>query len=311
MSASVSIVIPVWNAEATLAQCLESVLVDDGPEPVEVIAVDNGSRDGSAAILERFASRIRVVSEPRPGAAAARNRGIDAATGQWIAFIDADCVAWPGWRARLVEARERSGAAIVGGRIEAHEPHSGVARFATTVMDHARALGETPPGLITANCLIDGTLLGRLGGFDPGLARGQDVDLAYRAYFHHGARFAYADDAVVGHINPETLAALFRKGLQHGDAMAAILGKHGDRFGYVPADLARERRAMRQICSCVARCLARQPFRDGGPPSYHLYEAVFRLGRQVAKARAERHHPSDVFSIGRPHQSAPKSANIE
>ncbi|PTQ74991.1 glycosyltransferase family 2 protein [Celeribacter persicus] len=89
----ISIVIPVHNAERYLSDCLESVVAQT-LEHFEICAVDDGSTDRSRAILEHWARRdprIRYDCLPqRSGAAAARNRGIDMASGDYIAFLDAD-----------------------------------------------------------------------------------------------------------------------------------------------------------------------------------------------------------------------------
>jgi glycosyltransferase involved in cell wall biosynthesis len=92
MSAKVSVVVPVYNMELHLEKCLESLLTQTMSD-IEVIAVDDGSVDDSASILARYAkrdSRIRLVDQPNSGLAAARNRGIHAASGEFIGFVDSD-----------------------------------------------------------------------------------------------------------------------------------------------------------------------------------------------------------------------------
>ena len=88
----VSVVVPARNAAATLERCLRSLLDLDYPrDRFEIIVADNGSTDGSRSILDRFGGQVRVVEQPRPGPAAARNAGIRAAEGTVIALTDADC----------------------------------------------------------------------------------------------------------------------------------------------------------------------------------------------------------------------------
>ena len=87
-----SVIIPVYNAEKYLRGCMDSVLSQTLRE-LELICVDDGSTDGSAAILEEYAekdSRVRVLRQENKGAGAARNLGIGAARGEYVAFIDAD-----------------------------------------------------------------------------------------------------------------------------------------------------------------------------------------------------------------------------
>jgi glycosyltransferase involved in cell wall biosynthesis len=87
----VSIVIPVFNNAATIARAIASVLAQrfDGGK-IEVIVVNDGSTDGSAEILRGFGDRVRVIDQPNRGAAAARNAGVAAAYGEYLAFLDAD-----------------------------------------------------------------------------------------------------------------------------------------------------------------------------------------------------------------------------
>lgn len=115
----VSIIIPVYNAEKWLADCLQSAL-DQSVADIEVIAVDDGSTDGSLAILRAFADkdpRLKLlVNEQNCGQAATRNRGIDSSTGRWLAFLDNDDRLAPEFCRVLLAEAESSGADIVKGR---------------------------------------------------------------------------------------------------------------------------------------------------------------------------------------------------
>lgn len=89
-----SIIIPVYNAETYLAACLDSCLAQRFPSgDYEILCVNDGSTDGSAEILERYAGedpRIQVITRPNGGVSAARNVGLEAARGEYIWFVDAD-----------------------------------------------------------------------------------------------------------------------------------------------------------------------------------------------------------------------------
>jgi len=87
-----SFIIPVYNVEQYLAKCLDSILVDNAFTG-QVICVNDGSTDGSAAILEQYAKKypnVEVITQPNAGLSAARNAGIKAATGEYICFLDSD-----------------------------------------------------------------------------------------------------------------------------------------------------------------------------------------------------------------------------
>jgi glycosyltransferase involved in cell wall biosynthesis len=92
----VSVVIPAWNAAATLARALDSVAAQD-PRPGEVMVVDDGSTDATAAVAAAHPLSPRVLRQPRNGGeSVAMNAGVDAAAGEWIAFLDADDAWAPG-----------------------------------------------------------------------------------------------------------------------------------------------------------------------------------------------------------------------
>ena len=95
---TVSVVIPCYNREQILPRAIESA-VSQTVCPHEIVVVDDGSRDGSAKVARSFGDLVRVVEQPNAGAAAARNRGIEVATGDWIAFLDSD----DEWDARKLE----------------------------------------------------------------------------------------------------------------------------------------------------------------------------------------------------------------
>ena len=106
MEPKVSIIIPVYNVEPFLARCLDSV-VGQTLRGIEIICVDDGSPDRSIDILNRYAAqddRIRVISQENRGLGGARNRGFDAATGEFILFVDSDDWIDPAYCERLYEA---------------------------------------------------------------------------------------------------------------------------------------------------------------------------------------------------------------
>jgi len=98
----VSVIIPAFNAERYLRETLDSVLAQTWPA-CEVIVVDDGSTDSTPAILSEYAGRIRVLRQDNQGSATARNTAVSAASGAWIAFIDADDVWLPGKLTRQMQ----------------------------------------------------------------------------------------------------------------------------------------------------------------------------------------------------------------
>ncbi len=126
--AEISVVIPVYNTEAYLPACMESVL-SQRFQDLEVILIDDGSTDGSGALCERYAGmdpRVRVLHQENAGQSAARNRGVKAARAEWVCFIDSDDTVNPWLLSSFYAAVSETGAgAAVCGRVQGKEPPPG------------------------------------------------------------------------------------------------------------------------------------------------------------------------------------------
>jgi hypothetical protein len=117
----VSVLVPCWNAAASIGRALDSVLVDRDL-PLECVVVDDGSTDGTADVVRSIARRdprvVLVVSPANEGVSAARNRGLGVVRGTWLTFLDADDRLLPGGLAAMYDAATRTDAlAVVGQRI--------------------------------------------------------------------------------------------------------------------------------------------------------------------------------------------------
>lgn len=195
----VSVIIPARNAEATLPALLDALVALERPPGVEIelLLADDASGDGTAAIARAHAAGVRVLAGPTRGPAAARNAAAAVATGEVLAFTDADCAPTPGWLVAGLAAID-AGADVVQGAV--HPPpgvHVGPFDRTVQVGGHS-ALYET------ANLLVRRDLFDRLGGFESWLGTatakelGEDVWLGWRAV-RAGADVRFAADAVVHH----------------------------------------------------------------------------------------------------------------
>src|SRR5271154_6881945 len=94
----VSVIIPVYNGASTVARAIESVIAQTFTD-FEIIAIDNGSRDRSLEVLDQYSGRVKILKETKRGPSAARNTGVRASSGEYLAFLDADD--W--WRPTMLE----------------------------------------------------------------------------------------------------------------------------------------------------------------------------------------------------------------
>ena len=110
----ISVVVPVYNVEAYLPRCVDSLLGQDIAQPYEIILVDDGSRDRSGALCDEYRAahpeRIRVVHKPNGGLSSARNEGARQAAGEWVTFVDSDDYVSPGYLRVLYGLVEEFGA---------------------------------------------------------------------------------------------------------------------------------------------------------------------------------------------------------
>lgn len=195
--AEVSVVIPAYQASGDITVALDSVFAQRCPG-VDVLVVNDGSPDTAQleAVLAPYASRIRYIVQPNLGASAARNAGIRAARGQYVALLDADDRWEPEFLARQLEylaAHPACDLVYCDARISGDSPLAG-RRF----MERAPSKGDvTLVGLIEQRCnimlstvVVRRDVLVAAGLFDERLRRGQDFDLWLRL-LSRGARIHY------------------------------------------------------------------------------------------------------------------------
>jgi GT2 family glycosyltransferase len=208
---SISVIIPAYNAEATLGRCL-AALSDQTRSPDEIIVVDDGSTDGTADVASRYA--VRVIDQANAGPAAARNAGAQAARGDLLLFTDADCAPAPDWVERMAAAF--ADPTVVGAkgvyRTTQVEP---VARFVQIEYEdkYDRMRGQERVDFIdTYSAGYRRDLFLQAGGFDTTFptASVEDQEFSFRLA-QAGHRLVFVPDARVTHIHDRTLAEYARR----------------------------------------------------------------------------------------------------
>jgi GT2 family glycosyltransferase len=228
----VSIVVACYNGAETLRACLESLLHLDYPE-FEILVIDDGSTDGTPDITVGFPQVRTLRHRINLGLSTARNLGIRAATGEIVAFTDADCQVDRHWLRFLVAAISRDAVAGVGGPNLLPPDDSPVAAAVmaspggpTHVMLDDRT-AEHVPGCNMAfwKWALDG-----VDGFDPVFHRaGDDVDLCWRI-LKRGWRIGFAPAGFVWHHRRATVADYLRQQAGYGEAEALLVAKHPEHF---------------------------------------------------------------------------------
>lgn len=221
----VSVVIPTRNRCAWLLEAIEAVCAQAYAGGFDVIVVDDGSTDGTAAAVRQrvWPVSVTVAGGCSRGPAAARNVGIAAARGEVIAFLDDDCVPREGWLESIATAAAGAGAA--GGVTRMMSDGSLLSEFDCIRWNAAREANEEG-ALLSCNCAFRREVLD--GGFDENflLPGCEDADLAERLR-RSGVSVGRAPEAMVTHRARPGIAGLVRTGFNYGRGWRYYRAKNG------------------------------------------------------------------------------------
>ncbi|WP_228022026.1 glycosyltransferase [Vasconcelosia minhoensis] len=236
---TVSVIIPIYNGELDLPGLADCLLQQIYPaERVEYLLVDNGSRDRTPQLIADAVARasaqgltFRYLNETDiQSAYAARNTGIRQATGEILAFTDADCYPQPDWLVNLVQGFKAPEVGLTVGEVAALPGQSWLEKYAERqqLMSQKDTLAHPfcPYGQ-TANIAIRAAALAEIGLFRPHLTTGGDADLCWRLQREGGWQLYFAEDAVIRHRHRATLKALYSQWYRYGRSNRYLHELHG------------------------------------------------------------------------------------
>jgi glycosyltransferase involved in cell wall biosynthesis len=226
----VSVVIPVFNAAATIGLAIEAVLRQDYSGKIDLIIVDDGSTDQTPEILKRWGNdpRVTIVTQPNAGPAAARNKGAARAWGEVILFTDSDCVPHVDWIAKMLSPFVDPGIAAVAGSYGIANPQVRLARCVhQEILFRHRRMPFYPRVFGSYNVAIRKKVWEEVGGFDEGFlhASGEDNDLSYQV-LAKGWRIYFEKSALVDHFHPVRLRRYLYEQYRHGYWRVRMYRRH-------------------------------------------------------------------------------------
>ena len=226
----ISVIVPGYNTQGTLGDCLEALLSQTTTQPYEVIYVDDASTDGSVAVAQRYPEVLLIRLDENRGQAHARNVGMSRARGEIILFTDADCLPAPDW----IEAMLRPFAdpQIAGAKgVYGTRQTSLVARFAQLEYETRYEIMRRQRYIDFIDTYSAGyrrEVLERHGGFDASFRIDEDQELSFRLA-EAGHKMVFNPEALVYHQHPATLRRYLRRKAQIGYWKALVLRRHPDK----------------------------------------------------------------------------------
>ncbi|MCG3209558.1 MAG: hypothetical protein FOGNACKC_03185 [Anaerolineae bacterium] len=229
---TVSVIVPVRNGAASLPNCLRALTQQTRP-PDEIIVVDDGSGDDSAAVARQFTG-VTVLAQPPAGPAAARNRGAASAGSDILLFTDADCIPAPDWVAQMIAPFAGPEVAGARGVYRSRQPQL-TARFVQQEYQdrYDRLAGLSRIDFVdTYSAGYRRDLFLAAGGFDARFpsASVEDQELSFRLAAQ-GCRLVFAPNAVVEHQHNRTLGRYARRKFNIGYWKARLLRRHPAKAG--------------------------------------------------------------------------------
>ena len=229
----VSVIVPAYNAQKTIGQCIDALLAQTYPrESYEVIVVDDGSTDGTTDVVKAY--QVKYLYQRNQGPATARNIGVREAQGEIILFTDSDCVPFNNWIEEMVEPFKNKEVVAVKGAYKTRQK-SMTARFAQLEFEERFEMLKKAESIDMVDTYAAGfrkDIFLLMGGFDPyfPVANNEDTELSYRMS-KLGYKMVFNPDAIVYHLNhPSTIRRYSRLKFWRGYWRTAVYKRFPDKM---------------------------------------------------------------------------------
>jgi len=233
MKISVSIVIPMYNAEKHIVRVLESLLSQDFEGNKEVIVVNDGSTDTSRDLIRSFEreGKIRVIDQPNQGAVAATNNGFQAARYNIICSVDSDVVLHRDWLRKIIMEFDDPQVGAVQGYYKTPKNISFWAKMMG--YDVEKRYDDIPGKYVTQVCTGDTAYrrvaVDQAGLFDPAFVYGYDNDMSYRLQ-KAGYKLVFRKDALCDHYWKEDLKSYIHQQYRSAYGRIRLIQRHKDKI---------------------------------------------------------------------------------
>jgi glycosyltransferase involved in cell wall biosynthesis len=264
---TISVVVTVKNEASNMRDLLDSLVTQDGP--IEVLVIDAASTDGTQDIVRSYQKKYPFIILHQYAAqrGESRNKGIEMASGDIVAFTDGDCIANPFWAKEIRSSLKD--ADIVGGHTIAmgYEPFKNLGR----VEVYHKGTDITFP---SCNLAYRKHILEEIKGFDPRFVTAEDIDMNYRAV-EKGYRIVENHQMVVYHKERSTVISFFKQAFWNGFGRKQLTRKHGSLWGsYNPGEMLEKQIGF--------WWMARTSVAFMGYFSYTMAHKRYRVGRAIS-----------------------------
>lgn len=233
MDTSISIIIPMYNAELTIGMVLDAVFRQDYGGLVETIVIDDGSKDSSLNIVERFLNTndLKIIRQSNAGAVSATNKGFKEARHEIICNVDSDVVLQKDWLKKIIEEFDDPRIGAVHGYFETPKTMPLLARIAGYDLEerYSSIKGKYVTQVSTGNTAYRKIALDKVGLFDPRFKYGYDNDMSYRL-IKAGYLLVLRKDAICYHYWKTKSKDYLKQQYWSAYGRMQLLKKHKDRF---------------------------------------------------------------------------------